>query len=108
MINSGRQLIKRKHRNYNDKSSYLIKNNQNYHIILQKEFVNVQNGLCFYHPIYEHMKALGNKEKTAETRFYLFWQGHLCNSRSDFIRELLLFGKDVKFFLNKYMNVETT
>ena len=28
-----------------------------------------------------------------------FWQGHLCNSRTEFMRDLLLFGKDVKVFL---------
>ncbi len=33
---------------------------------------------------------------------FLSWQGHLCYSRVDFIRDLLRFGKDVKVFLNKY------
>lgn len=31
------------------------------------------------------------------------WQGHLCNSRADFIHELLQFGKEVKMFLNTYL-----
>ena len=61
----------------------------------------MRNGCCFYHPIYELVKLLENKEKTAKLRFYLFWQGHLCNSRTDFLHELLLFGKDVKVFLAK-------
>ena len=30
---------------------------------------------------------------------FLFWQGHLCNSRDDTIYDLLLFGKDVKMLL---------
>ena len=38
-------------------------------------------------------------KKTAKLRFYLFWQGHLCNSRVDFVHKILLFGKDVKTFL---------
>jgi len=28
-----------------------------------------------------------------------FWQGHLCNSRTDFIHNLLQFGKEIKTFL---------
>jgi len=31
-----------------------------------------------------------------------FWQPHLCNSRTDFLHDLLLFGKEIKVFLNKY------
>ena len=27
-----------------------------------------------------------------------FWQGHLCNSRADFIRDVLQFGKEIKIF----------
>lgn len=46
-----------------------------------------------------HRKAKKTNKKTAKMRFYLFWQGQLCNSRTDFIRDLLSFGKDVKFFL---------
>ena len=45
------------------------------------------------------MKVLENNKKTAKLRFYLFWQGHLCNSRADLIHEILLFGKDIKVFL---------
>ena len=30
-----------------------------------------------------------------------FWQGHLCNSRTNEIHDLLCFGKDVKAFLGK-------
>lgn len=41
-------------------------------------------------------------KKTAKMRFYLFWQGHLCNSRTDEIKDLLQFGKEIKLFLNKY------
>ena len=33
-----------------------------------------------------------------------FWQGHLCNSRTDEIKDLLQFGKEIKLFLNKYEN----
>ena len=29
----------------------------------------------------------------------LFWQGHLCNSRANEIRDLLRFGKEVNVFL---------
>lgn len=32
------------------------------------------------------------------------WQGHLRNSRTDFIRDLLVCGKDVKVFFNEYHN----
>ena len=28
-----------------------------------------------------------------------FWQGHLCNSRTDEIHNLLQFGKEIKLFL---------
>ena len=44
-------------------------------------------------------KLLGNKEKTAKMRFYQSWQGQQCNSRVDFIRNLLSFGKGVKMLL---------
>jgi hypothetical protein len=37
-----------------------------------------------------HRKAKKINKKTAKLRFYLFWQGHLCDSRVDFIRDLLL------------------
>ena len=30
---------------------------------------------------------------------FLFWQGHLCNSRTDDMLDLLGFGKEVKTFL---------
>ena len=48
-----------------DKILYWIlsKNTQNYHIILQKEFVNVQNGTYFRQPIYELAKHLENQQK---------------------------------------------
>ena len=41
------------------------------------------------------------KIKTDHKGRFNFWQGHLCNSRIDFICELLQFGKDVKVFLEK-------
>ena len=66
---------------------------------MNKKFVNRQNVYRFYRPTYEPQKSKENKQKNAKMRFYLFWQGHLCNSRTDFIRDLLSFGKDVKFFL---------
>ena len=34
-------------------------------------------------------------------RCFDFWQDTLCNSRTDEIKELLLFGKDVKVFSKK-------
>ena len=32
------------------------------------------------------------------------WQGHLSNSQANDLRDLLLFGKDVKVFFNEYHN----
>ena len=32
---------------------------------------------------------------------FLFWQDHLCNLRVDDIHDLLLFGKEVKVFLDE-------
>lgn len=32
----------------------------------------------------------------------LNWQGHLCNSRTNEMRELLQFGKEIKKILKKY------
>ena len=31
---------------------------------------------------------------------YSLWQGHLCNIRVDFIHEILLFGKNIKVFID--------
>jgi len=45
------------------------------------------------------VKVLENKGKTDQTVGLNFWQGHLCNSRDDFMRDLLQFGKDIKVFL---------
>ena len=53
---------------------------------------------------------IGKQRKIGyKTRFVYFlsrcsdsasgWQGPLCNSRVDFLHELLKFGKDVKVFL---------
>jgi len=43
-----------------------------------------------------HQKELKN---TTQGGVFDFWQGHLCNSRTNTIQDLLLFGKDVKVFL---------
>ena len=43
------------------------------------------------------------KIKTTRLGGLNFWQGHLCNSRTDFLYELLLFGKDIKVFI-KHIN----
>ena len=46
-------------------------------------------------------ESIGNPiKKNTQTDVFDFWQGHLSNSRDDFIRELLLFGKNVKHFLS--------
>lgn len=34
---------------------------------------------------------------------FLFWQGYLSNSQTDFLYEILLFGKDVKMFVDTYL-----
>ena len=34
---------------------------------------------------------------------FLFWQGQLCNSRVDFMRNLLQFGREIKIFLKKFV-----
>jgi hypothetical protein len=39
------------------------------------------------------------KIKTTRLGGLNFWQGHLCNSRADFLYELLKFGKEIKTFL---------
>ena len=57
----------------------------------------------FQHLTYELVKILENKEKTAKMRFYQSWQGHLSNSRTDTMCELLQFGKEIKMFI-KYTN----
>ncbi len=49
------------------------------------------------------MKVLKNKQKTDQKAGLNFWQGHLRNSRDDTMHDLLLFGKDVKVFLNTYL-----
>ena len=46
----------------------------------------------------EYEQGVQNKKNT-QTGVFDSWQGHLCNSRIDFMRELLLFGKDIKVFL---------
>ncbi len=38
-------------------------------------------------------------QKNTHSGIFNFWQGHLCNSRFDFIRDLSSFGKNVKIFL---------
>ena len=38
-------------------------------------------------------------QKNTQTGVFDFWQGHLCDSRADFIHELLRFGKEVNVFL---------
>ena len=58
-----------------------------------------KTGIVFTTQLTNHRKAKKTNKKTAEMRFCLFWQGQLCNSRIDFMRNLLLFGKDVKAFL---------
>jgi hypothetical protein len=45
------------------------------------------------------IRGLKQNKTTTETVVFLFWQGHLCNSRADAMRELLMFGKDIKVFL---------
>ena len=38
-------------------------------------------------------------KKTTKMVVVLFWQGHLCNSQTNEIRDLLSFGKEIKTFL---------
>jgi hypothetical protein len=49
--------------------------------------------------------ALTKNKNHPKGGFY-FWQGHLCNPRTDFIRDLLSFGKEIKVFLEKLNKVE--
>ena len=39
-------------------------------------------------------------------RFNYFLQGHLCNSRTRFIHDLLWFGKEVKVFLYAFKLID--
>ena len=41
-----------------------------------------------------------NKNQNHPKGGFDFWQGHLCNSRTNEIKELLQFGKEVKAFLD--------
>jgi len=43
-----------------------------------------------------------SNQKNTQTGVFDFWQGHLCNSRTDLIHELLQFGKEIKMFLQTY------
>ena len=42
------------------------------------------------------------KIKTTRLGGLNFWQDILCNSRTEFMRDLLLFGKEIKVFLNTH------
>jgi len=64
------------------------------------DFVIVCGGI-FTTQLTNLWKDWKTKKNRAQNPICLFWQGHLCNSRTDFIHELLLFGKDIKTFLNK-------
>ena len=44
------------------------------------------------------LKYWNSNQKTAKMRFYQSWQGHLSNSRTNDMHDLLVFGKNVKFF----------
>ena len=46
-----------------------------------------------------HRNIANLTKKNTQTGVFDFWQGHLCNSRADFIHEILLFGKEVKNFV---------
>ncbi len=45
-----------------------------------------------------------SEKPTQKVGLIFFWQGHLCNSRTDTIRDFLSFGKEVKVFLKKLLN----
>ena len=38
-----------------------------------------------------------------KTVVFLFWRGRLCNSRTDEIKELVCFGKEIKLFLDGFL-----
>ena len=48
----------------------------------------------------QNHESIKKRQKTPPKRTVIqIWQGHLCNLRTDFIRDLLLFGKEMKIFL---------
>ena len=57
--------------------------------------------LClFLLPDLRTRASIGNPiKKTPKRTVIQIWQGHLCNSRAEFMRDLLLFGKEIKTFL---------
>lgn len=57
--------------------------------------------MCFQHLTFELLKVLQIQSKKTQTGVFDFWQAHLCNSRADEMLELLLFGKEIKVFLDK-------
>ena len=58
-----------------------------------------ETGIGFTTQLTNSSKYRNSNKKTAKMRFYQSWQGHLCNSRTDEICDLLLFGKEIKAFL---------
>jgi len=59
--------------------------------------------ICLYsvkvYPVYLLVLVFDYQYRHTSQVPCLFWQGHLCNSRTDGIKELLRFGKDIKVFL---------
>lgn len=57
-----------------------------------------KTGTGFTIPNLRTRASIRKQTKKPQKCGFDFWQGHLCNSRTNDIRELLLFGKDVKEF----------
>jgi hypothetical protein len=60
-----------------------------------------QKMLYFQPTNYEHSETIKKTRQNGE--FFQFWQGHLCDSRTNEICDLLQFGKEIKQFLDKYV-----
>lgn len=55
--------------------------------------------MIFFRPTYGLLEGLKIKQKNPpKWTENQIWQGQLCNSQDDTIKDLLLFGKDVKAF----------
>ena len=52
------------------------------------------------HPVGSALTKIKNDPKVV----YYFWQGVSCNSRTEFVHDLLQFGKDVKVFIDKQLH----
>ena len=53
---------------------------------------------CMAHPVGSAL----TKIKNTQTGVLDFWQDILCNSRTEFIHDLLQFGKEIKSFLEGF------